>query len=130
MVNLATIIAYLYPNARPLVDFTIANGTIVQWDGAIGPQPTQQQIDDATLPTAKSLRVTDIRAQAQARILAKYPLWRQTNAALGVYPQAYASQMQADIAAVIEASNAAEDAVTAAADVAAVDAVNPNWPVI
>ena len=42
----------------------------------------------------------------------------------------YVAQMQADIAAVIAASNAAEDAVAAATTVAQVEAVTATWPVI
>jgi hypothetical protein len=38
--------------------------------------------------------------------------------------------MQADIAAVIAASNTAEDAVAAATTVAEVEAVTATWPVI
>lgn len=75
-------------------------------------------------------RIAVVRTDARQRIEAKYPEWRQRSAALGVYPAEYVAQMQADIAAVIAASNAAEDAVAAATTVEQVEAVTATWPVI
>jgi hypothetical protein len=75
-------------------------------------------------------RIDAIRSEARERIEAKYPEWRQRSAALGLYPAAYVAQMQADIAAVIAASNAAEDAVDAATTNPAAEAVAAAWPVI
>lgn len=75
---------------------------------------------------AEGLR--SIRSEAQLRIVQAHPEWRQRSAALGVYPQSFVDQMQADIAAIVSASNAAEDAVTVASTIADVEAVTPAWP--
>lgn len=91
--------------------------------------------DDEILSAAKAEKLELIRAEARAQIEAVYPAWRQSNAALGLLPQAYVATMITDIAAVIAASNAAEDAVDAvtlvaglAAALAAIDGVTPVWP--
>lgn len=94
------------------------------------PQPTEAEIDAAALPAAKSAAVTANRLEASRRIEAKYPLWRQQSAVLGVYPESYAAQMATDIAAVVSAENAAADAIDAATTEAEVAAVAVNWPSI
>ena len=86
--------------------------------------------DAEILAATKTYRIASIRAEARTRIEATYPEWRQRSAALGVYPPEYVAQMQEGIAAVIAASNAGEDAVDAAVDVAAVEAVTVTWPVL
>lgn len=91
--------------------------------------------DAEIVAAAKAEKLEAIRSDAKARIEAAYPPWRQSNAALGLLPQAYVATMITDIAAVIAASNAAEDAVDAvtlvaglAAALAAIDGVTPVWP--
>lgn len=126
-------IEYLYPG----VDFTSAcllqddggGPYIASWHRA-EPQPTQTEIDAAMLPAAKLNKVARINAEARARILAVYPIEKQSSANMGLYPQTYRDQMANDIAAVIQASNDACDLVDAAVDEAGIDAVVPNWPVI
>lgn len=82
------------------------------------------------LATLQAQRIASINSEAQTRIIAKYPLWGQSNCANGIYPAAYATQMRADIEAVISASNTATDAITAATDEAGVNSVTVVWPVI
>lgn len=52
MVTLAQAIEYLFPNAKPLVDYTVEDKGegpyIKQWNAAIGTQPTQAQLDAVT----------------------------------------------------------------------------------
>lgn len=103
--------------------------TITRWD-APTLQPTDQEIIDAVLPYTKHVKLTQIRAEANKIIETKWPAWRQNNCALGVYPEAVAAECADDIAAVIAASNSAEDAVDAATTVQDVEAVTPTWPVI
>lgn len=104
-----------------------ATGQIeVEW--YIQNPPTQAEIDAAVLPATKASRLTDIRAEAKTRIEALYPQWRQLDAALGLLPDTYVEQMRADIAAIIQASNTAEDAVDAATTIEAVNAVEVVWP--
>lgn len=130
---LSNILSYIYPD----IDFI--NECILQDDGSgpyiaqwnrPEPQPTQAEIDAAILPASRAAVIERINAEASGRILAVYPLEKQSSANLGIYPQAYTDKMIADIAAVIQASNDACDAVLAAVDIAGVDAVTVNWPVI
>ena len=65
-----------------------------------------------------------VRAKAQKVILAKYPLWYQTNCANGVYPAQAASDMATAIASVITESNRCEDLIEAG------QPYTPNWPVL
>lgn len=88
--------------------------------------PTEQQKLDAR----RAAVIEQINTEASRRILASYPLEKQSSANLGIYPQAYTDKMIADIASVIQASNDACDAVLAAVDIAGVEAVTVNWPVI
>jgi len=131
-VSIATILSYLYPSADAATDYRIESpGVIVYWDAdALGPQPTAQAIADAELPAAKAKKLADIRSEANALIVSKWPIWRQINAVADIYPQATRDEMEADIVSVVEASNAAESAVTAAESVADVGAVTATWPTL
>jgi hypothetical protein len=51
MVSLSQVIQYLFPTARPLIDYVVAdvgNGPFIQHWGIAAPQPTQAEIDTAT----------------------------------------------------------------------------------
>lgn len=92
---------------------------------------TSRQATAAEILAARQLSVIEqINAEASRRILSAYPLEKQSSANLGIYPQAYTDKMITDIAAVIQASNDACDLVTAAVDIAGVEAAVVNWPVI
>ena len=77
MVTLAEAIRVIYPNARPLTDYVIQdNGSgpvIVYWNQAVGPQPTQAQIDAVADADVKTVQrnlepfLRDLLADAQAR---------------------------------------------------------------
>jgi hypothetical protein len=82
------------------------------------------------LRATKNLRLILLRNEASRLITTKWPLWAQNNCALGVYPDATVAQCTADIAAVIAASNTAEDAIEAATTVAEVEAVTATWPTL
>lgn len=82
-----------------------------------------------TLAEYKLKRVRDINAEAHQRITGKWPAWSQSNIALGLDP-ALAQQCTDDIAAVRVASNVATESINSALDIAAVQAVVVNWPVI
>lgn len=83
-----------------------------------------------TLDEVKTRMLSQIRSTASILINAKYPFWVQINCANGIYPVSLAGQMITDIAAVISASNVAENSVTIATTTAEVNAVKPAWPVI
>lgn len=125
---------YIYPD----LDFRI--GCILQDDG-FGvyikawndprPQPTEQQIADAALPAAKAVRIAAINTECKSRLFARYGQpEEQVSRALGIYGQAERDAMQAGIAATVDATNVASNAIIAAADLAAVEAVTVTWPVI
>lgn len=80
------------------------------------------------LPSAKNAKLAEIRAEAKSRILSVYPEFMQSNAALGILPEATTLQMKAFITNHIDASNTAENAVDAATTVAEVKGVTPTWP--
>lgn len=123
---------------RPDIDFL--QGCVLQDDGA-GPyikawrhpelQPTQAEIEAAALPVSKAGRIAAINAECRARLLARFgdPA-EQVSRAIGVYGPAEKSALETGIAATIDASNTASDAVTAAATIEAVEAVTVTWPAI
>ena len=83
------------------------------------------------LPIAKAARIDAINAGCRARLLARYgPAEEQVSRAIGVYGAQEQADMQTGIAATIDASNTASNAVLAAADIAAVEAVTVTWPAI
>lgn len=75
-----------------------------------------------TLDEQRTAALARIRAAVAAHILATYPDWYQRNVAMGIYPEAAQTACRDGIAACIEASNAAEDLVAAAADAAGIAA--------
>lgn len=69
-----------------------------------------------------------VRSEAYRRLSAKWPMWKQVNAALGLEPALRIAEMKADIAALRGASNTAEAAIAAATTQTELDSVLPNWP--
>jgi len=130
-VSLAAKLAYL--GFRPEIDFWLSDvggEHIASWMSA-SPQPTDSEIDAAALPAAKAARIANINAECRARLLARYgSAEEQVSRAIGVYGATEQADMQAGIAATIDASNTASNAVLAAADIAAVEAVTVTWPAI
>lgn len=93
--------------------------------------PSQVELEAAMRPAAKAARIAKINAECCARLLARYgPAEEQVSRAIGVYGATEQADMQAGIAATIDASNTASNAVLAAADIAAVEAVTVTWPAI
>jgi len=83
------------------------------------------------LSATKESKIAAINAECRSRLIARYgPPEEQVSRALGVYGQTERDAMEAGIAATIDASNTASNAVIAAADQAAVEAVTVTWPVI
>ncbi len=107
-----------------------AGPVIKRWSYA-QPQPTQAEIDSAFIPAAKAQRIDAINAECRARLIARYgPAEEQVSRSIGIYGATEQAAMTAGIAATIDASNEASNAVLAAADIAAVEAVTVAWPVI
>lgn len=123
----------IYLGFKPEIDFwasDVGGEHIASWMSA-SPQPTQAEIDAAALPAAKAARIAAINDECRARLLARYgPAEEQVSRSIGVYGATEQSAMQAGIAATIDASNTASNAVLAATDIAAVEAVSASWPVI
>lgn len=116
------------------VDFVLAEfsaGVVsIEWLSA-APQPTQSQIDAAMLPAAKAQRIDAINAECRARLIARFgPAEEQVSRSVGVYGAAEQSALKIGIELMVDAANAAQNAILAAADLAAVEAVTVAWPVI
>ena len=94
----------------------------------LGVQRTVTQFE--ILNAARVKRKADINEEAHSRIVTIYPLEKQSSAQLGIYPTSYKDKMASDIEAIIAASNTACDAVDAAINVAEIDNISVNWPVI
>ena len=116
------------------VDYVLVNidgvQTITNWSGAT-PQPTEAEIETAALPAAKAARITAINAECRARLLARFgdPA-EQVSRSIGIYGASEQAALSTGIAATIDASNTASDAVTAATTIEAVEAVAVTWPAI
>lgn len=90
----------------------IAEGNLSQW----------------VIDSLKAQRIAQINYEAGRRIESVWPLWAQSNAALGVYPESDAIACRAWIERHIDASNAATAQVQAATSAAEIDAVVVAWP--
>jgi hypothetical protein len=126
---------YLFPSIHNYVVTqrvrVTAEDGIVRWDAALGTQPTPAEIAAATLPSAKAVRIAEINADCRSRLLARYgTAEEQVSRSIGVYGLTEQTAMPLGIAATVDASNTASNAVIAAADIAAVEAVTVAWPVI
>ena len=88
---------------------------------------TQAEILAAT----KANRITEINTECRARLLARFgdPA-EQVSRSVGVYGTAEQAALSTGIAATVDASNTASDAVTAATTIEAVEAVAVTWPAI
>ena len=117
---------------RPLIDFDVLRSGasyVLQWHSDHS-QPTDQDLANAELPAAKGAYKNQIRSEANKLILSKWPDWKQRNCDAGIYPEVMKTEKDADVVAVINASNTAEDAVDAALTIADVEAVSAIWPVL
>ena len=86
---------------------------------------------DEILTATKASKIASINSECKARLFARYGQpEEQVSRALGIYGQAERDAMQAGIAATVDATNVASNAIIAAADLAAVEAVTVTWPVI
>lgn len=107
-----------------------ADGTIAIWRHN-SVQPTQAEIAAAELPAAKAQRIAAINADCRARLIARFgTAEEQVSRAIGIYGATEQTALETGIGATIDASNTASNAVLAAADVAAVEAVTVSWPAI
>jgi hypothetical protein len=116
---------------RDFVAYEMDAGVItIKWLAA-SPQPSEADINAAALGVVKEHKIASINAECRSRLLARYgPAEEQVSRSIGVYGATEQQAMQAGIAATIDASNVASNAVLAAADEAAVEAVSVSWPVI
>lgn len=83
------------------------------------------------LTATQATKIEAINAEVRARLIARYgTAEEQVSRALGIYGVAEQTAMTAGIAATIDASNVAQNAILAATDTATVEAVAVTWPVI
>ena len=124
---------HIYPSITD-DDFDVqddgAGPVIKRWSYA-QPQPTQAELDAAVLPAAKAKRIVAINAECRARLIARFgPAEEQVSRSVGVYGAAEQAALKIGIELMVDAANAAQNAILAAADLAAVEAVTVTWPVI
>lgn len=116
-------------------DAIIAAGHWLHFDSAIGwvssDEAAVQAIIDAydPVPPAKEAKIKAINAECKARLIARFgEAHEQVSRSIGVYGTAEKTALESGVAAMIDASNVASNAVLAATTVAAVEAVAATWP--
>lgn len=131
--NVAEVLAYMRPGidlAATLIGDS-GGGPVIELWADPRPQPTAQEIEEAALPAAKAARIAAINAECRARLIA---LWgdalEQGTRWAGGYGAAKQAEQLDSVAAHIDASNVAQNAVLAALDIATVEAVTVAWPAI
>ncbi len=83
------------------------------------------------LTATQATKIEAINAEVRALLIARYgTAEEQVSRALGIYGVAEQTAMTTGIAATIDASNVAQNAILAATDTATVEAVAVTWPVI
>lgn len=115
------------PVIDPITQSVFRNGNEFvdgQWQYKWTIVELDQATVDANIAAKKVSDLAAIRTQARNVIEEVYPVWRQSNVALGMYTSEYADQMRADIALVITESNRLEDLIDAGTP------GTPNWPII
>lgn len=84
-----------------------------------------------SLDDIRAARIEAINAECRGRLIARFgPAEEQVSRSIGVYGQAERDALAAGIGAMIDASNAASNAILAAQSAAAVEAVTVTWPAI
>ena len=83
-------------------------------------KPTEQALLDAELVAAKAKRIAEVKTEAQERIYATYPAWKQDDCALGFFDESTTTAIKSGINAVRTASNTAESDINALETVVAV----------
>lgn len=114
----------------------ISGCTGVSDDGAgqytvyIGGSPRAATADEIVSAT-KAVRIESINAECRARLIARFgPAEEQVSRSVGAYGAAEQPALKIGIELMVDAANAAQNAILAAADLAAVEAVTVTWPVI
>jgi hypothetical protein len=82
----------------------------------------------ARILAAQTARKTVIRGQCETRILQHYPYFMQINGANGLDPSEAVSAMTTAIAGMRTESNTTEDLIDAAETLAAIRAIEADWP--
>lgn len=102
-------------------------GYRLDFEGSTSRLATSEEI----LGAAKAARIAAVNAECRTRLIARFgDAAEQVSRSIGVYGATEKAAMETGIAATIDASNTASNAVIAAADIAAVEEVTVAWPVI
>lgn len=118
---------------RPNVHFLASDAgdgvTYIEW--LQGVEPLASDVEAAALGAVQAARIAAINAECRARLVARFgDALDQNSRAVGAYGAAEQAALKPGIEAMIDASNTASNAVLAAADIAAVEAVAVTWPAI
>ena len=141
----------LYPNVRwlAIMDDSTAEktlSTVVGWPSDV-PKPTVAELEVAVITVIRVIKIAECKAEAQRRIYAILPQWKQANLTArgvelnakmltgGTLTQAEKDERTAGFAlwekvkAIRAASNLIEQDILASADPANFDVANsPRWP--
>jgi hypothetical protein len=124
--NIQRAIKFLYPDVKYMFN-GYEDYDYLMWPQGAGTKPTLQALQDADLDAAKADRILRAKTEASARIYASYPIYAQSNAALGLYDSYpdtdpfFPANMKAGIQTVITAYQAAVTAINALTDSESVD---------
>ncbi len=141
--NIADCVLFLYPDAKPLVDFEVmdrGDGQYISMWHLSAPQPTQAELEAAWLPALKAKKITDVKTEAARRIDAVFSDWKarrhRDHLELGVATTLTAAEYaekQQKCQAIRDASGTIEAEIQALTDPAFVESFNvkndPAWPV-
>lgn len=97
------------------------------------PKPSEAALVAAydPMPDAKANRIASINAECRARLIARFgPAEEQVSRSIGAYGAVEQAALKLGVETTLDASNVASNAILAAADLAAVEAVTVTWPVI
>jgi hypothetical protein len=113
---------YLPEVREALTQWQVHGAPVVESDRVFVP------VVDRPIGEVRAERIAQINYEAGRRIESVWPLWAQSNAALGVYPESDANACRQWIEQHIDASNTATARVNAATTAAEIDAVVVAWP--
>ena len=83
------------------------------------------------LAATKSERIAAVNAECRSRLIARFgPAEEQVSRSIGAYGAVEQAALKLGVETTLDASNVASNAILAAADLAAVEAVTVTWPVI
>lgn len=111
--DLPTILNYACPGKAWAIKDDFKSYGNIQWLDNPADKPLLEDLQAAELPAAKALRISRSKQEAQDRIYATYPIWKQANAAMGLYDATENQAVKDGVQAIRTAQATAETAINA-----------------